>query len=479
MFNIVDEIFSRADRGAVALISNETTLSYGDLERLTQEAADALAVAPGQRVGLHCPNGIPHIVWSLAVLKRQGVLVPIAPELSHPERDQVVETTSLDIVLCADGNKWHREAPSARTLQVGGIGEAVLSSGWKTKPAGFHEDRLVALNPALIRFSSGTTGKRKGIVLSHETLFARVTASNAGLKVGPGDRVIWILPMAHHFAVSIILYLLHGAATVVETSHLGDDVFKALEKHQGTMLYASPFHYALLGACAEAHAVPGLRLAVSTAAALPPATGEKFFERFNVPLNQALGIIECGLPIFNDLWPREKPESVGRPQSAYATAIRRTDGSEAAIDEVGELFIKGPGITDAYLSPWTPQAEILEDGWFRTGDQARRDADGAIFLSGRSKSVINVGGMKCFPEEIEATLNEHAAVKESRVFGLPHPTFGSVPVAEIVPADPAAPPKMSELAGYCRQRLSNYKIPVKYTFVSELPKTPSGKILRQ
>ena len=133
---------------------------------------------------------------------------------------------------------------------------------------------------------------------------------------------------------------------------------------------------------------------------------------------------------------------------------------------------------DAYLQPWLPGSEILDDGWFKTGDLARRDAEGAIFLAGRSNAVINVGGMKCFPEEVEAVLNSHAGVAESRVFALAHPTFGNVPVAEIVARDSQSPPKIGELVAQCRAKLSAYKLPLKFTFVSELPKTPSGKIQR-
>jgi len=478
MIHIVEEIFSRADRSAVAIIAGEKSLTFGELELLMQAAAAVLGAEGRQRIGLHCPNGIAHIVWSLAVLQCGGVLVPVAPELSNPERDAQLRTTGLDAVLCADGKEWHRPAPASRTMDVNGLGTATLLTELREGTTDFSEDALAAVNPALIRFSSGTTGKRKGVVLSHETLLARVKASNSRLRFGPGDRIIWVLPMAHHFAVSIVLYLLHGATTVIEESHLGEDVFRALKTHQGTALYASPFHYALLAGCEQAHPVASLRLAVSTAAALPVSTGQKFAERFGVPLHQAMGIIECGLPLLNDLWPTEKPESVGRPQEGYEISIRNESGAEAATDAIGELFIRGPGLVDAYLSPWIPRAEILEDGWFRTGDQARRDADGAIYLTGRTHSVINVGGMKCFPEEVEATLNEYPAVKESRVIAMAHPAFGSVPVAEIVATDPATPPKMSELIGWCRARLSSYKLPLKYTFVAALPKTPSGKIQR-
>ena len=133
---------------------------------------------------------------------------------------------------------------------------------------------------------------------------------------------------------------------------------------------------------------------------------------------------------------------------------------------------------DAYLHPWRTRVEILEDGWFRTGDLARLDEDGDVHLLGRSHSVINVAGMKCFPEEIEAVLNEIPEVRRARVLGKANTRFGAVPVAEIVPRDPANPPKISALAAHCRGALARYKVPVEFRMVESVPLTPSGKIQR-
>src|SRR5262249_16663348 len=158
----------------------------------------------------------------------------------------------------------------------------------------------------------------------------------------------------HHFAVSIILYLLHGATTVIEPSHLGEDIFRALKEKNGTVLYASPFHYALLASYAEAHPVDTVRLAISTAAALPQATAVAFRGGFHQPLPQALGIIECGLPVTNKRWAATKPLSVGEPQPAFEISLRGPDGSEVPQGQIGELFVRGPGFVDAYLIPWIP-----------------------------------------------------------------------------------------------------------------------------
>jgi acyl-CoA synthetase (AMP-forming)/AMP-acid ligase II len=133
---------------------------------------------------------------------------------------------------------------------------------------------------------------------------------------------------------------------------------------------------------------------------------------------------------------------------------------------------------DAYLSPWAERTEITRDGWFATGDVAQRDADGFVFLRGRRKSVINFGGMKFFPEEVEAVLNSYPGVQESRVAGELHERWGEVAVADIVPRDPSRPPVVSALVRHCRDRLATYKVPVRYRIVLEVSRTPSGKIRR-
>lgn len=478
--NIVDEIFCKSVGESPAIIAGNQQISFSQLRRACDFAAGELGNIKGRRIGLHCPNGIDHIVWSLAILRSGGVLIPVAPELSPRERDEQIRITACDMVLCSGGHAWHRETLESKVLNVSGLKPAKALCGLQSEEPSFDQNVLSRLNPALIRFSSGTTGKRKGVILSHESLLARVTASNSHLGLAAGDRVVWILPMAHHFAVSIILYLLHGVTVILENSHLGEHVFRALSVHQGTVIYAAPFHYGLLSSCASAHEVPHLRLAVSTAAGLPLETARAFQNRFGIPLSQGLGIIECGLPLLNDRWPLEKPGSVGRPQKGYEISVRNKDGGILPDESVGELFIRGPGMVDAYLSPWLSQNAILKDGWFKTGDMARRDSDGACFLLGRSQTVINVGGMKCFPEEVERVLNSHPSILESRVYSAPHSIFGNIPVADVVLKNRVSePPSPSELMAWCKSQLSAYKIPLKISYVSSLPKTANGKIRRQ
>lgn len=475
--NIADAIFQRADRASVAVVMGEEAWNYGQLADLVVALAKGIResglVERGGRVGLFCVEPFEHMVLSLAILSAGGVVVPMAPELTERERAVLCEVTAVQTVLTGPSGG----SPGGLKLEAGGV-RACLVKREGSVVSRFDEEAFAALNPAFVRFSSGTTGKSKGVVLSHETLLARIQAANEGLQMGEGDRVIWILPMAHHFAVSIILYLWHGATTVVVPFHLADEVLTVARRREATVLYAAPFHHRLLAAEPSGREWPSLRLAVSTACPLPVETAELFRARYGLPLTQGLGIIEVGLPCLNLRAAAAKPESVGRALPAFELRVRDEAGRPVDVGEAGEVFIKGPGMLDAYLHPWQIRETILNDGWFATGDLGRVDAEGDLFLIGRVRSVINVGGMKCFPEEVEEVINGFAGVLECRVYGRAHAQLGALPAVEMVVKEGAPRPTVAALMAHCRRHLSRFKVPIEYRFVEQLARTASGKIKR-
>ncbi|GAA5480924.1 class I adenylate-forming enzyme family protein [Haloferula sargassicola] len=461
--NLIADILDRHPADAVAIIAGERRVTYGELRSSAapmaaeiRAAAEKLGRAP--RVGLHCPNGVDYIILSIGILLGGACLVPLAEELTADERDQITRTTALDFIVRGCGGPPQAVETAARHAPL------------------FPEAAFQTLNPAFIRFSSGTTGSSKGVVLSHETLLARITAANRGLQLTRDDRILWMLPMAHHFAVSIVLYLHVGAVTILESSPTREAILATAERHDATVIYGSPFHFALLAADPGLFRWPSLRLPVATAAALPEATARAFEARFDQPIIQGLGIIEVGLSVLNLDAAAEKPASLGKPLPDYEVRLLDDSGHEVPDGTPGEFHVRGPGLLDAYLVPWNPSP--LKDGYFASGDLVVRDADGHLTLVGRRKSVINVAGMKLFPEEVEACLNEHPAVARSLVSGKDHPHMGQIPVAEIIPADPANPPKAGELQRHCRAHLSAYKVPLRCSFVDQLPLTASGKLKR-
>lgn len=468
-FNIAESIFARANPESIAVVEGTAATSYRDLDERSAAVAtrlrEAIAGRAAPRIGLQSRDGAAYIALALGILRAGACFVPIAPELAPSERESLASTIGLEFLVLSG-----HEGEGTLAFDLVALSRGVAPA-WA--------DALAALNPAFIRFSSGTTGQSKGVVLSHDSLRERVEAANAGLKIGPGDRVLWVLAMSHHFAVSIILYLWNGATVVLPASHLAGDILEAATRHRATVIYAAPFHYELLATDAGQTRWPSLRLAVSTTTSLAPETGEAFDRAFGVYPSQALGIIEVGLPCLNVPDARISPASVGPVQPAFESELRNPQGDVVRTGEQGELFLKGPGMFDAYIEPWQNRAAATKDGWFSTGDIARTDADGRLYLVGRSRSVISVGGMKFFPEEVEEVLRKHPAIADARVFGRPHPTFGMVPAAELVPVRGATPPTPREILSFCRSRIARYKVPVEIAFVEEITRTASGKIKRQ
>ncbi len=243
------------------------------------------------------------------------------------------------------------------------------------------------------------------------------------------------------------------------------------------MLYASPLHFERMGHLESTGPLEGVRVALSTSAPLAPAVGERFAERYRVPVGQAYGIIEAGLPCINLGAGDLPPTSVGRAVPGYEVCARSEDGALTPAGATGEIFVRGSGLFSAYYAPWRRVRDIAPGGWFATGDIGSLDGAGALTLRGRKTSVIFVAGLKFFPEEVEACINRFPGVAESRVFGRPHERLGEVPCAQVVPA--AAGCDLAALQAHCARALSPYKVPVEFTPVAAVPRTPGGKILRR
>ena len=472
--NVVDLVRasarSRPDAPALLLASGEGTpdqhVSYATLVRrfgAIEERLRAHGVAEGDRCGLIAKQGLSFVETALGILAAGGCLAPIPEDTAHRALE----------AHCAEAQLHHI---------VEARGDLSLTRLRGFAPVdGAGDEAFRALQPAYLRFTSGTTSQRKGVILGHPAICARLENANRGLAIGPDDRVMWLLPMAHHFVVSILLYLSRGACVCVPTGSLARPVLELAQRAAATVFYASPFHYNLLAKDTSGAGLATLRLAVSTAEGLRAGVAAAFRARFGRPLVQALGIIEVGLPVINLASAERKPQALGRPQPGYQVWLRGEDGKPlpwTGPDHTGEICIRGTGMLDAYLKPWTPAREVLEPDGFRTGDQGWFDDQGDLHLAGRRANRINLAGMKFFCEEVEAVLEKHPGVRRSRVSARCHHHLGDIPVAEIEPVDPVQPPPRAELVALCRERLPGYKIPREFTFVEELRTTPSGKVVR-
>lgn len=476
--NIVDVIRSEADHDAtrVAVIDGERSVTYAVLldrvDRVSETLAD-LGVSAGQRVAFLCEDGLDYIVFSLGILALNVALVPIATTTHADEVDQIMDRMDVhalmfqgDLMEADSGRPLPPTAPSIQPMHL------IQRTTRFPDPPGYHD-----LNPAFIRFSSGTTGNSKGVLLSHRSIVQRTDAANDGLRMSADDGVAWLLSMSFHFVVTILLFLRRRATIVVCSRTFPQDLLAALRCHRITFVYASPFHYQMMTRtdAFDSNLLENVRLAVSTAMKMPQANAQQFEKKFGLRLSEAYGIIEVGLPAINVPWADDFVlDAVGHPLPAYDVQIRDADTRG-----VGQIWVKGPGFFDAYYAPWQPRVDVLHDGFFATGDLGRRDAHGRLFLMGRDKDVINFAGMKIFPQEVETVLGQHPAIADSLVYAQPHPLYGDMPVAKVVLRHTHdSLPDADALRRFCYARLAPHMVPKKIEIVEHLERTHSGKIKR-
>lgn len=267
----------------MALIEGDSVVSYLELVENTLALATQLRklqLSPSCRVGICFPNSVNYVALTFALWRINAVVVPIPTECTEEELSDIAAKMQLEAILS--------RKPRAQSVSLGP--DVFFTRLTLALPSDNH-----GLNLAFIRFTSGTTSARKGVALCHETISDRVLAANQALRIGPTDTVMWCLPMAHHFLVTIVLYLSQGATIVLARHVLSRPFLEAANRWQGTVLYAAPFHYSMLARDSSGAKLASVRLAVSTTCSLPQEVAVSFQQRFGLPLSQALGVIELGL----------------------------------------------------------------------------------------------------------------------------------------------------------------------------------------
>lgn len=468
---------THSHRPAVTDVRSGHCLSYADLGREVERVEAFLigeGVEPGQRIGLLAPNSTAYLPAAFGLLATGACLVPIAANLTPAEIGQILSEVDVNGCLA-----WPAANPlttsSARGTLSGGECNG-FTFQWIARGAE-GPDALRRLNAAFIRFTSGTTASRKGVVLSHEATAARVEAADRVLRFTEDDRILWVLPLAYHFAVTIVAYVRAGAHVLMCPDTFPSAVVDSIRRLGASVVYASPLHFERMSNLGPTGPLTGVRLALSTSAPISPMVMERFQSNYGVPIGQAYGIIEAGLPCINRGTDGLAAGSVGRPVPGYEVAVFSDDGERVPAGTPGEIGVRGDGLFSAYYAPWVLREQVARDGWFLTGDIGSLAEDGALVLEGRKKAIIFVAGLKFFPEEVEVCINRFPGVRESRVFGTPHPHLGQVPQAEVVLDTPA--PDLNALRAHCARALSPHKVPLEFTVVEATAKTPGGKLLRR
>ncbi|HQW83114.1 MAG TPA: class I adenylate-forming enzyme family protein [Ferruginibacter sp.] len=461
--------------GHAAVYDEQGMITFEELfietEKLKQELL-RLGIKQGMGIGVMAGNGRLFIIGIFAAVGTGAVVMPMSPQLKKAEINDILQEAKLHAIF--DDRTSTQPLSSIETvipLQHGSFRFAFTGVDLSLAFAPFVHQ------PAFMRFTSGTTGKSKGVLVSHQTVLDRIVAANNGLQLGPSDTVIWVLPMAYHFIVSIILYVKFGAAISIAKDFLAKSIIETTNRHNGTLLYASPVQIRLLANDTGTEQMPSLKKVISTSAAISLDVCKAFKERFKLDVSQAYGIIEIGLPILNYTKSAQHPEAVGYAQPGYTVDILDENHKPLPNGSIGNLGIKGPGMFDAYLVPATLQKDVLQNGYFLTADYASKADDGLIKIEGRSKSVINISGIKVFPEEVEAVLEMIPEIKQARISSKPHHLLGLIIEGEIV-LHKGATIDVEDVLMYCKKRLSAFKAPQRLKIVDSLPMTNSGKLQR-
>ncbi|MBK7557582.1 MAG: acyl--CoA ligase [Chitinophagaceae bacterium] len=458
-----------------AVYDEHGVMNFGELFKEAEEMRlqlMRLGIKEGMGIGVMAANGRHFIIGIFAAVGCGAAVMPMSPQLKRAEIDDILQEAKLHAVI--------DDRSSIQPLDTIETVIPLKQGSFRFSYTHIHESVEFAPfvhQPAFIRFTSGTTGKSKGVIVSHQSVIERIDAANKGLELGPADTVIWVLPMAYHFMVSVILYVKFGAAIAVAKDFLAKNIIEITNLHKGTLLYASPVQIRLLANDAGQEQMPSLKKAISTSASISLDVCKAFKERFNLDVSQAYGIIEIGLPMLNFVKSAEHPEAVGYALPGYTVDILDEHNEPLPNGSIGNLGIKGPGMFDAYLIPPTLRKDVLQNGYFLTADHASKTDDGLIKIEGRSRSVINISGLKVFPEEVEAILEMIPEIKQARISSCPHPLLGQIIEGEIVLHE-GETIDVEDVLTYCKKRLSAFKAPQRLTIVKSLPMTGSGKMQR-
>ena len=467
---------------ALALVEDERRLTFGQVwQQVRRQAARLveLGVRPGDRVALMCPNTAEFPIAYYAILTAGGVVVPVHLLLTAREAEWVLHDSGATVML------FHpAQSTVARTAAAAAGADAVaVGERFADELATFHTRRPD--DPAVILYTSGTTGRPKGAVLTHFNLVmnATVNAFDAN-DVRPGATVLGTLPLFHSFGQTVSMNATWRAlGTLVLLPRF--DPAAAIElmvRENVTMFHGVPTMYgALLDAARDAAELPSLRLCISGGAPLPASTLDRWQDAFGTPVYEGYGLSETS-PTVTVNQPDFDPRAgtVGHP--IWGVEVEIADPTVPDRIEIlapgvlGEVVVRGHNVFAGYLGNPAATDAVLIDGWFRTGDLGTKDTDGYVTIVDRVKDMIIRSGYNVYPTEVEEALLEHPAIAQVAVIGLPDDAKGEE-VCAVVVASTAT--NADEIIDFARQRLASYKYPRRIEFTDRLPLGPSHKILKR
>ncbi len=480
----------------VAVYFEDRAITYRELDEQANRVANALiqsGIKPGDRVAIHVDNRPEFIFVYLGVMRAGAVLVPAnvmytAEELEHILTDSGAR---MFFILSAFAEKVHKiNAPKLeKVIEVGpkslqdsiGLGD-FLKTGATSRPA-------VALDPAkvaIIQYTSGTTGKPKGAMVSHNNILAVLDNTMdlpGSLESLETDVTLCVLPLFHAYALDLVINrsFLSVQSMVLVGRFDAEKIFELFEKYKVTIFYgAPPMYFGFVNTPGlEKYNVSSLRGAYSGAAPLPVVVIEKFKQLSGVEIVEGYGLSETAPTLSSNMaGPVNKPGAVGPP--IHHVKIRIVDDNDQDVEPggVGEIIAQGPNIFLGYWQRPEETAEAMRGGWFHTGDMGRFDEDGYLYIVDRKKDMVVVSGYNVYPIELENVILRHPKIIDCAVIGVPSDYQGES-VKAVCVLKPGEDLTEEEVQAYCREHMAAFKVPKYVVFRESLPKNPTGKVLKR
>ncbi|MEV0698699.1 long-chain fatty acid--CoA ligase [Saccharopolyspora sp. NPDC050389] len=494
-----------------ALVCGDRRLSYAQVGSLANRIANLLVsrgIRPGDKVAVTCPNLPEFPAVYYGILKAGAVVVPLNVLLKEREIAYHLADAGARAYFCFEGDPSlptgehgraaFQQTPDCRDLFIITAeaekstppGEVeTLAQALSARPAEFETVVREATDTAVILYTSGTTGRPKGAELTHANMVMNALTANQMFGSSPTqhDTHLVALPLFHSFGQSINMNAgFSVGATLVLLPRFDARAALGLMVGEDVTVFAGvpTMYWGLLGALGEGVDVGriahSLRLAISGGAALPVEIHSRFERRLGVQILEGYGLSETSpLALFSPRGQAPRPGSIGLP--VWGVEVELVDARWNAVTgagEVGEIAIRGHNVMKGYLERPDATAEVVRNGWFRTGDLARRDDDGFYYIVDRAKDMIVRGGFNVYPREIEEVLMSHEAVSLAAVVGVAHESHGEEIKAFVI-TDGAARITEAELIAWSKEQMASYKYPRLIEFVDALPMTATGKILKR
>jgi len=476
-------IAAEKDLRKTALFWGEREYSFEELLSQTRMVAgylqNTLGLKPGDRVGLwlkNCPEFIPAL---FGILQAGGVVVPINNFLKPPEVSYILADAGADLIITdatlAEGMpSLVASRPGLKCVRVEQFETKELAAA-PVRPPERSEGDL-----AVIVYTSGTTGRPKGAMLSHGNLLHNVESCRLVLQCVNEDRMVVLLPMFHSFmlCVGVMLPMLTGGSMVlIRSLHPPRNVLQEIALRKATILPAIPQFFRSMAGATLTAPLP-LRMAISGAAPCPVQILTEFGQKFPFPLIEGYGLSEASPVVTkNPLKGVRKAGSIGLPIPNVEVSIQDDDGRMLGTGEIGELCVRGGNVMMGYWNQPEETAKALRGGWLLTGDIGYRDADGYYFITDRKKDMLLVNGINVYPREVEETLYQFPGVKEASVIGVPDARKGEQPLAFVVANEGTALEEKAILQ-FVRSKLADYKAPRRVVFLEALPRNATGKVVK-